>query len=42
MVMKPSLPEIEEIDRKTRNFVQSLYNKIDRSNGIEDKGILFT
>jgi 1-deoxy-D-xylulose-5-phosphate reductoisomerase len=24
MVMKPSLPEIEEIDRKTRNFVQSL------------------
>src|SRR3954469_18159079 len=27
MVMKPSLPEIEEIDRKTRNFVQSLISQ---------------
>ena len=27
MVMKPSLPEIEEIDRKTRSFVQLLITK---------------
>ena len=27
MVVNPSLPEIEEIDRKTRNFVQSLITK---------------
>ena len=27
MVVNPSLPEIEEIDRKTRNFVQSHITK---------------